>query len=80
MRYALLATAAAALLSTGVMAQDNTSTQRSQAPRAYAPVAQPASPATTTFPQSVVNERRDATFSEQDQLLFKLGDRGLGNG
>ncbi|MEP9379898.1 hypothetical protein ABLE91_24515 [Aquabacter sp. CN5-332] len=82
MRYALIAAASAALLSTGAMAQENTYNQRTQmqAPRAYAPAVAP-SQATTTFPQNVINpERQGAGITNEDRLFLMQGDRGLGNG
>ena len=81
MRYAMIAAAAAALLSTGALAQDMNSTHQSTtATRAYAPVATPASPATAAFGQGVTQERRDAAITQEDRLFLMQGDRGLGNG
>lgn len=82
MRYALIAAAAAALISTGAMAQEmNTSApQQGASTRAYAPATPTTSRANAAFQQQDGTPAHEATVSEQDRLFLMQGDRGLGNG
>lgn len=82
MRYALIAAAAAALISTGAMAQDmNTSSQpHTSAVRAYAPATATPSQGNPAFQQGANWGQRDAAISQEDRLFLMQGDRGLGNG
>lgn len=82
MRYAIFAAISAALLSTSAFAQDASSTTKPQNHRAYAPVAAPATPATTAFPSQQIDRKHESSpsLSQEDRLFLMQGDRGLGNG
>lgn len=82
MRYALIAAAAAALISTGALAQEANTTapqQSAATARAYAPATPTTSRANAAFQQNGTPSH-EATISPEERLFLMQGDRGLGNG